>query len=105
MARWCYTSIMNKANDIIQWVGTVFVLAMYTVMNFFPELAPWNIVFGLLGALAYFTWTVRVRNYPQMLINIVAITCSIDTCNSCRIGYGNNRYRIGNDGTATCLQI
>jgi len=65
---------MKTANDIIQWVGTVFVLLMYTVMNFFPELAPWNIVFGLLGALSYFAWTVRVRNYPQMLINIVAIT-------------------------------
>ena len=64
---------MKTANDIIQWVGTVFVLLMYTVMNFRPELAPWNIVFGLAGALMYFAWTVRVRNYPQMLINIVAI--------------------------------
>ena len=64
---------MNKANDIIQWVGTLFVLLMYTVMNFFPEFTPWNIAFGLLGALSYFLWTVRVRNYPQMLINVVAI--------------------------------
>ncbi len=64
---------MKTANDIIQWTGTVFVLLMYLVMNYFPEQAPWNIAFGLLGALAYFTWTVRVRNYPQMLINAVAI--------------------------------
>ena len=64
---------MKTANDIIQWAGTVFVLAMYTVMNFFPELAPWNILFGLLGAVCYFAWTVRVRNWPQMLINVVAI--------------------------------
>jgi len=68
---------MDKANNIIQWTGTVFVLLMYLVMNYFPELTPWNIVFGLLGALAYFTWTLRVRNYPQMLINVVAIAlCS-----------------------------
>lgn len=64
---------MMKTNDLIQWAGTVFVLLMYLVMNYFPEQAPWNITFGLLGALMYFTWTVRVKNYPQMLINIVAI--------------------------------
>ncbi len=64
---------MDKANNIIQWTGTLFVLLMYLVMNFFPEFAPWNITFGLLGAVAYFTWTVRVKNYPQMLINAVAI--------------------------------
>lgn len=64
---------MKTANDMIQWVGTLFVLLMYTVMNFFPEFTPWNIVFGLLGALSYFAWTVRVKNYPQMLINVVAI--------------------------------
>lgn len=52
----------------------MFVLLMYTVMNYWPELAPWNIVFGLLGALSYFAWTVRVKNYPQMVINAVAIT-------------------------------
>ena len=68
---------MKTANDIIQWLGTVFVLLMYAVMNYWPELAPWNITFGLVGALCYFAWTVRVKNYPQMLINIVAIALCI----------------------------
>ena len=65
---------MNKTNDIIQWVGTAFILVMYVLMSYFPQLHPWNILMGLLGGIAYFTWTVRVRNYPHMVINAVAIT-------------------------------
>ena len=64
---------MNKTNEIIQWTGTVFILAMYAIMSYYPELHPYNIMMGLLGGLCYFTWTVRVRNYPQMLINAVAV--------------------------------
>lgn len=64
-------------NNLIQWLGTGFVLAMYVVMNLFPELTPWNLVFGLAGAIAYFTWTIRVKNYPQMVINIVAMTLCV----------------------------
>ena len=73
----CYTKIMMKLNDLIQWVGTAFVLTMYTLMNLFPELTPWNLVAGLGGSLMYFVWTIRVRNYPQMVINVVAITLCV----------------------------
>jgi hypothetical protein len=65
---------MNKANEIIQWAGTGFILAMYVIMSYFPQLHPWNIVFGLLGGVCFFVWTVRVKNYPQMVINAVAVT-------------------------------
>lgn len=65
---------MRDINDIIQWVGTAFILVMYLLMNYFPQLHPWNILMGLLGGTAYFIWTVRVKNYPQMVINAVAIT-------------------------------
>jgi hypothetical protein len=68
---------MIKANELIQWVGTGFVLAMYVLMNLFPELSPWNLIMGLCGAIAYFVWTVRVKNYPQMVINIVAMTLCV----------------------------
>jgi len=64
---------MNKVNEVIQWTGTVFILVMYVIMSYYPQLHPWNIMMGLLGGLCYFTWTVRVKNYPQMLINAVAI--------------------------------
>ena len=73
----CYTNSMNKAIEIIQWLGTAFVLSMYTLMNLFPELTPWNLVMGLGGSVCYFVWTIRVRNYPQMVINVVAITLCV----------------------------
>lgn len=73
----CYTKSMNKANEVIQWVGTGFVLGMYTLMNLFPELTPWNLVMGLGGSIMYFIWTLRVKNYPQMVINIVAMTLCV----------------------------
>ncbi len=68
---------MNKTNDVIQWTGTLFVLVMYLVMNVFPEHILFIQLFGLLGAITYFTWTVRVKNYPQMMINIVAMTLCV----------------------------
>ena len=62
-----------KFNDVIQWLGTANILAMYVIMSYFPGLHPWNIIFGFIGGLCFLTWTIRVGNRPQMLINAVAI--------------------------------
>jgi len=77
LARVCYTTHMNKINDSIQWLGTAFILAMYAVMNIIPQHIVLIQLFGLLGAICFFTWTVRVKNYPQMTINAVAITLCV----------------------------
>jgi hypothetical protein len=68
---------MMKANELIQWTGTAFVLSMYAVMNLAPEHTVYIQLFGLLGAISFFTWTVRVKNRPQMLINVVAIALCV----------------------------
>jgi len=68
---------MTKANELIQWAGTFFVLSMYAVMNLFPEHTAYTQLFGLLGAACFFVWTVRVKNYPQMTINAVAMTLCV----------------------------
>ena len=64
-------------NQALQWAGTAFVLTMYVIMSYFPELHPWNVVAGLGGAVCFFAWTVRVRNYPQMVINVAAAVVCI----------------------------
>ena len=64
-------------NNILQWTGTVCLLSMYVLMSFFPHLHPWNIVCGVLGGLCYLTWTVRVRNTPQLIVNGVAIAIGL----------------------------
>jgi hypothetical protein len=63
----------RKTDELIQWVGTAFILAMYALMNFFPECHPWNIVTGLGGAVCFFAWSYRVANKQQMIINGTAI--------------------------------
>ena len=64
-------------NNTLQWTGTVCLLAMYVLMSFYPHLHPWNIVAGVLGGAFYLTWTIRVANKPQMIVNAVAITIGL----------------------------
>ncbi len=64
-------------NNTLQWAGTACLLTMYVLMSFFPHLHPWNIVAGVLGGICYLTWTVRVRNTPQLIVNAVAITIGL----------------------------
>ena len=67
----------REVDNILQWTGTVFILLMYVLMNFFRELQL-DALAGLLGGLCYFAWTVRVANKPQMIVNVVAITvCAV----------------------------
>ena len=66
-----------KINEIIQWIGTAFILVMYAIMNFFPDLYPWNIITGLGGAVCFFAWAIRVANKQQMIINGVAIVLCV----------------------------
>ena len=66
----------KTVNEIIQWVGTFFILAMYVLMNFFRDLGL-DPVCGLIGGLCYAVWAYRAANKPQMLINIVAIAVCV----------------------------
>ena len=58
-------------NNILQWAGTVCFLCMYTLMSY--NQYPWNIVAGVLGAAFYLAWSLRVRNWPQTVTNVVSI--------------------------------
>ena len=60
--------------DILQWAGTTCLMTMYIIMSFFPEAHPWNLFFGFMGGLCYLTWTVLVKNKPQMIVNFMGVT-------------------------------
>ena len=67
----------TEIDNILQWTGTFFILAMYVLMNFFRDLQL-DALAGLLGGLCYLAWTIRVANKPQMMVNVVAITvCAV----------------------------
>ena len=58
-------------NNALQWAGTVCFLCMYTLMSL--NMYPYNIIAGVLGAALYLTWSLRVRNWPQTVTNVVSI--------------------------------
>ena len=60
-------------NTFLQWLGTACLISMYVVMSYFPELHPVNIMLGLAGGLCYFTWSLRVKNRPQQIVNLAGI--------------------------------
>jgi len=68
---------MNKTNELIQWAGTAFILAMYVISNFFPGYDDLRNSVALVGAACFFAWSWRVANKQQMIINGVAIVLCV----------------------------
>lgn len=71
MSKGARTKIVN---DVLQWLGTVSLITMYMLMALYPQLYPYNILAGLIGGLFYFTWSWRVDNTAQLIVNIASIT-------------------------------
>jgi hypothetical protein len=66
-----------ELNEILQWTGTACFIAMYTLMSFFPDLHPWNIVAGMCGSTCYLIWCFRVANKPQMIVNTIGLVVCV----------------------------
>jgi hypothetical protein len=64
-------------NEVLQWAGTACLMTMYTLMSFFPELHPWNLVAGMLGGACYLAWTILVANKPQMIVNAMGVAITV----------------------------
>lgn len=64
-------------NNILQWAGTASLIGMYIVMSYFSELHVLQLVLGMTGGLLYFTWSVRVANKQQMIVNAAGILVCI----------------------------
>ena len=85
VARHCDGSInyferwfLMKLNDSLQWIGAVFIIIGHVCNSIGPDAYPYNIVAFTLGTIAFMSWTIRVKNKPQFIVNAVAIvTCLI----------------------------
>ena len=62
-----------KSNDIIQWLGAIFIIVGHVTNAIGPDAYPYNIVAFTLGTAAFLTWAFMVLNKPQMVVNIVSI--------------------------------
>jgi hypothetical protein len=60
-------------NQVLQWAGTACFMCMYVLMSFYPQTYPWNVIAGTAGGLLYLVWSLRVRNTPQIITNLVGV--------------------------------
>jgi hypothetical protein len=73
----------KHTNDILQWVGAVTIIIGHICNAIGPDAYPWNIVAFTIGTGMFLAWAIRIRNNPQMVVNIVAIvTCVIGLVNA-----------------------
>jgi hypothetical protein len=65
---------MNKTNEALQWSGAVAIIAGHLLNAIGPEAYPYNILTFFVGTILFLAWAVRVKNRPQLMVNLVAIT-------------------------------
>lgn len=66
-----------KNNENLQWIGAFFIIAGHSFNAIGPDFYPYNILAFTLGTVFFLIWTLRVRNNPQLIVNLVAITTCI----------------------------
>ena len=68
---------MNLNNEQIQWIGAVAIIAGHTLNAVGPAAYPYNIYAFAVGTIAFLTWSIRVKNRPQLAVNLVALGLGI----------------------------
>ena len=68
---------MNLKNEIIQWIGAVAIILGHSLNAIGPAAYPWNIYAFAVGTIAFLIWAIRVKNTPQLVVNIVAFGLGI----------------------------
>jgi hypothetical protein len=64
-----------RVNDILQWVGALFIIAGHVLNAMGAD--GYNIAAFTVGTVAFMAWAIRVANKPQTLVNVVAITVCV----------------------------
>lgn len=64
------------ANDIIQWLGVIFIVLGH-VFNAMGNMDPWNVLVFTLGTIFFLTWAFRVNNKAQITVNLVSVIICI----------------------------
>lgn len=62
-----------KTDDVLQWVGAVFIIAGHSLNAVGPASYPYNILAFFLGTILFMIWSVRVANKPQLLVCLVSL--------------------------------
>ena len=73
----CYNKHMNKTNEIIQWAGAVAIVAGHVLNAVGPAAYPYNIIVFALGTILFLAWAVRVKNRPQLMVNVISLAIGL----------------------------
>lgn len=65
---------LTNPNELLQWIGAVFIIAGHSLNAVGPAAYPYNIVAFFVGTVLFLIWSLRVRNRPQLLVNVVALS-------------------------------
>jgi hypothetical protein len=60
-------------DEILQWAGAVFIIAGHSLNAVGPAVYPFNIATFFVGTILFLAWSLRVRNRPQLLVNVIAL--------------------------------
>jgi hypothetical protein len=71
------TITQKNIDELLQWSGAVAIIAGHVLNAVGPSMYPWNIVTFTIGTMLFLTWAARVRNNPQMVVNIVSIVIGL----------------------------
>jgi len=72
-----YNYCMNKTNEIIQWLGAVAIVAGHVLNAVGPAAYPYNIIVFAIGTVLFMTWAIRVKNRPQLMVNVVSLAIGL----------------------------
>jgi hypothetical protein len=64
-------------DDTLQWTGAAAIIAGHVLNAVGPAAYPYNIAVFAVGTVAFLAWAVRVRNVPQAVVNVVALTIGL----------------------------
>ena len=67
----------KQIDDTLQWTGAAAIIAGHVLNAVGPAAYPYNIAVFAVGTVAFLAWAVRVRNVPQAVVNIVALTIGL----------------------------
>lgn len=67
----------KHVDDLLQWTGAVAIIAGHVLNAVGPAAYPYNIAVFAVGTVAFLAWAIRVRNVPQAVVNVVALTIGL----------------------------
>ena len=62
---------MNRKNEIIQWIGAAAIITGHTANSIGPQAYPVNVFAFAIGTAMFLWWSIRVRNRPQLTVNLI----------------------------------